>query len=277
MDAWRALSVALGFPPPIIDRSPAPDPRTVRDVATPQGPAGVWRLTDGWGIRYPDGLAYDVRLADGLRFRIPPAHQPEAPAHFTRLAGPLTALAVATAGCYPLHAAGLDTPSGTVAVVASSGGGKSTVAALAARHGWPVRGDDLLALDGSARVLPLPGSLRVAPELAPPDWSPRLVLPDGRGWYDLPAREPTPLRAVFLLGRGTVVHCEDLRGVARLSGMVDAGFVSWLETEPAPAWHDLVGGLTSTVPLRRLIVPEGLRELSDAWEEIARCLAAAAR
>jgi hypothetical protein len=195
-----------------------------------------------WGIRYADGLTYDVTLAGGLRFRISPAHRPDEPAHFTRLTGPLTALAIAATGCYPLHAAGLDTPAGTVAVVAPAGGGKSTISALAARHGWPVRGDDLLALDGNARVLSLPGSLRVAPEMAPPGWSTRLVLPDGRGWYDLPPREPVRLRGVFLLHRGLEVQCEALRGVARPSGMVDAGFVSWLESEPAPAWQDLVGG-----------------------------------
>ncbi len=163
-----------------------------------------------------------------------------------------------------------------MAIAGPSGRGKSSLAGLATRHGWPVRGDDLLALDGKAGILPLPGSLRVPPELAPQDWSPRLVLPDGRGWYDLPAGEPGLLRGLFLLQRGSKVQCEALRGVARLPGMVDAGFLSWLESEPTPAWHDLVGGLAAAVPVWRLTVPGNLEQMSNAWEEIARCLAAAA-
>lgn len=275
--AWRALSVALGLSSPTIERSAVtPDLRTIRHADTPQGRSAIWRLADGWGLRYPDGCAYQVRLDGGLRFSIAPAHDPGSPAHLTRLAGPLTAFTIATLGCYPLHAVGLETPGGTVAVAGPSGRGKSSLAGVASRHGWSVRGDDLLALDGDARVLPLPGSLRVPPELAPPHWSPRLVLADGRGWYDLPAGNCVPLRGLFLLERGRRVECEALRGVARLSGMVDAGFISWLESEPAPAWHDLIGGLTSAVPVWRLTVPAGLEQMSNAWEEIARCLAAAA-
>jgi hypothetical protein len=209
-----------------------------------------------------------------LYIEIDPRHDPASPLHEARLRGPVSGLAAALCGLYPLHSAGLMMRNGLLGISARSGTGKSTLTALAADRGVPVSGDDLLILRPNGDVLSLEGMLRIEPASAPRGWTPSAITPDGRGWYPLaPFAEPwQPLRAMVVLERGTRVRVTPVRGAERLGELVRAGYVSPVESAPTPEWQLLVHDLSARLRIMRLEVPEGLERMHDAWEEIAGAL-----
>ena len=250
-------------------------PHLARTVPTPTGPASVAWVPTGWRVRYPDGATYGVDRADGMVAVSISGHDHESIPHFTRLAGPITALIMAVCDHYPLHACGLIVEGRMIALHAPSGGGKSTLAALAARQGVEIAGDDLLAATSEGVITALPGSLRITPELAPESMRPVLTLPDGRGWYPLDPGTDMPLGALVLLERGAGVALTPLRGVERLKAVLRAGFLSHLDPDPPKEFHELVWRVSGQTKAWRLTLPGGLTEVDAAWPAIQRALAQA--
>ncbi|MEO8201771.1 MAG: hypothetical protein ABI679_14675, partial [Gemmatimonadota bacterium] len=111
-------------------------------VVTTRGPVAI---DGGWSLTYPDGAWYQVRLGGSVTITASDndGNNEEA---LLRRAGPVTALVMAVSGFYPFHACGIAVSSGTVAIFAPSGGGKSTLSAVAADAGFQIAGDDLLVV-----------------------------------------------------------------------------------------------------------------------------------
>lgn len=263
--AWRHIASKAGLVLDIIHSR-------VHASADPSG-ALPRRIAGGWSIRYPDGSEYTVfSRANRLLVELP--DQDGSEEIHLRLAGPVTAMVMACCGFFPLHAAGFRFPEGIAAVFAPPGGGKSTLAAIAAGQGTEILGDDLLALTRTAHVLPLTGSLRITASEAPAGWHPAFTLSDGRGWYTLPTPPPdSRINSLVLLTRGQSIALDPVRGHRRLSGLLAAGFLSRFDPAPDALWHDQILDLTATLPVWELVVPEGLARLRESWPEIRRLLA----
>ena len=156
-----------------------------------------------------------------------------------------------------------------LAVAAGSGAGKSTVAAFAAAAGWQVQGDDLLGLTKSGNIVPLPGSLRVAPDSAPPGWTAAADLADGRRWYALPEPgQPSRLEAVVRLARGTGTAVKAVTGARRLAAVADTGLLTFFGERPAESGPGYLLDLAASLPVWELTVPEGLPSMRHAWARI---------
>ena len=104
-----------------------------------------------------------------------------------------------------LHAAGVLVPDGAIALIAGTGGGKSTLAAELLRRGLPLLCDDVLALSrDSGRVLahPAPPVMNLPAGEKPPRGSPLAELGHETWWaVDDVAHDAVPLVAVFLIAR----------------------------------------------------------------------------
>ena len=260
--AWRTIATRAGLVLDVVH---------VRETAS--GPPLVpRRIPGGWALSYADGCEYRVTSrADRVLIELPELDTSSE--RTLRLAGPVTAMVMSCCRFFPLHAAGFRLAEGIAAVFAPPGGGKSTLAAIAAGQGTDIAGDDLLALNHTAEILPLEGSLRIAVSDAPAGWHPAFILPDGRGWYTLP--EPPPgsrINSLVLLTRATALTLEPVKGHRRLSVLFAAGFLTRFDPAPDEQWHDLMLDLTASVPVWELKVPEGLPRLRESWPEIRKLL-----
>src|SRR5206468_586646 len=104
-----------------------------------------------------------------------------------------------------LHGGAILGPKGVVAIVATAGGGKSTLLSELLRVGYPLFTDDVLAVDATAgdlhRCWPGPPLMTVPPERRPPSAEPLLAL-DGEEWCAMPvASGPAPLAGIVFLAR----------------------------------------------------------------------------
>lgn len=253
---------------PTFETEPPPDARSLPGVA---GTVFLQHTDRAWSFWYQDGVGAEVAFPPAtvrLSARVPGSVD-----LLMRIAGSLSAMLMDRCGFYPLHAAGLALDGGLVAIHGASGTGKSTLAGLLAEAGVPVAGDDLLALDGEGRAVPIPGALRMLPSDAPPDRVPMLMLPDGRGWYPLPALDGAlPLRALVELTRGDRMQVEPVTGSERLSRMLGAGYLSHLDPDPSPEWHLRVLALAERTPVYRLTVPGSLSALRDGRDRLLELL-----
>ncbi|MEP7326828.1 MAG: hypothetical protein ABI836_12825 [Gemmatimonadota bacterium] len=185
-----------------------------------------------------------------------------------RRQGPLTALVMAVSGYTPLHAAGIQTPRGLLAIAGPAAAGKSTVAALAYAGGWPVAGDDVLAMDRDLTILPLPGALRTdAPWVGPTD----SVTADGRKLVPLsPLFGKQRLMGLVTVVRGSHPLLATVTGAERLAIFADAllgGFLSDQEEQ--------ILECAANVPVYRLTVPGDLAALHSSWPIVRNLLAEA--
>jgi hypothetical protein len=197
-------------------------------------------------------------------------------------AGPVLALALALRGQRFLHASAVSVGSRAVAFAGPSGGGKSTLAALACRAGAQLVADDTLALTVAAsEVRCLPGSreLRLRPAaaelLADADWPLRTTADDRvavlAGSEVLAA--PT-LEAIVL----PVITVDAPEGVERLEGaaagvaLLGCSRLVAMQTAGHPrSMLDLATTLASRVPVYRVTmgrlrvprVPEPVRTVLD--------------
>ncbi|MEO8295966.1 MAG: hypothetical protein ABI613_10670, partial [Gemmatimonadota bacterium] len=143
----------------------------------------------------------------------------------------------------------------------------------AARAGLRILGDDLLALSKDGVVAPLPGSLRTGHDSAPPDWIPRRMLSDGRGWYDLePPAQAARLDALVHLVRGHQTRLTPVLGAHRLASIGGAGLLSLLGEDDGE-WQTVLLELAASIPMWQLTVPEGLGALQREWTTVATLLA----
>jgi len=191
-------------------------------------------------------------------------------------------------GCLVLHAAGVVTPAGVVALAGHSAAGKSVLAAALAQRGCPLLADEVLAIelnDGGAPPLAHPGDAevllwrRAAERLG---YDPATLTPARAGLerYWLPplpsADAPTPLARIYLLevhGQPEV-QVEWLRGRERALALMRHSFNRRLAETPARRQQMLLqlAALPKTVNVARLRRPEAgwsLDEVLAALDEPA--------
>jgi hypothetical protein len=115
-------------------------------------------------------------------------------------------------GYEALHAGAVATPTGVIAITASTGGGKSTLLAELLGRGYVLMADDVLALesrgDGCSPIAyPAPPVMTVpvasVPLLGKGASPPPISSLDGESWIAVPVcPEPLPIRALVVLDRG---------------------------------------------------------------------------
>jgi hypothetical protein len=116
-------------------------------------------------------------------------------------------------GYEALHAGAVATPTGVIAITASTGGGKSTLLAELLRRGYVLMADDVLALetrgDGATPIAyPAPPVMTLpAASVSLLDKavaSQPICSLDGESWIAVPVcSEPLPVRALVVLDRGS--------------------------------------------------------------------------
>jgi hypothetical protein len=113
-------------------------------------------------------------------------------------------------GYEALHAAGLDTPAGAVAIAAPSGMGKTTLALELIGRGWTLLSDDVLVLSsGPSGVAAHPGTAHMNLAAQTSDATlerlrgERIAMLSGEQWVSVRplASRSRPVRAVFMLER----------------------------------------------------------------------------
>jgi hypothetical protein len=259
METWRMLAAARGTSLEVNHLiRPCPGSATDTPCRTERG----WMLShsDGTGVQVqgPRPVVVDLYLPQGR----------ELETEMLRRQGPWTALVMSVTGFTPIHAAGIQTPRGFLALAAPSGAGKSTVASLAHANGWAIAGDDVLAMDDDLTILPLPGSLRTdAPwmDVANP------LSADGRrvrSLAPLPAKQK--LTALVTLVRGSDPLLAPVTGADRLAILADAMLAGFL-SDRDEQMLDFAAG----IPVHRLTVPSDLAALRTSWPAVRNMLEAA--
>ncbi len=181
-------------------------------------------------------------------------------------AGPVLALALALMGRPCLHASAVSIGDGAVAFAAPSGGGKSTLAALACLAGAELVADDILALGvETPEVRCLTGSreLRLRPAtaqlLAGAPW-PRRKTADAKVAVLAGREDPAAprLAAIVLpvISADGTTRIEPVGGSAAIRALLACARVVSLQT---PEHHmtmlELVATLASTIPVYRVTMP----------------------
>jgi hypothetical protein len=140
-------------------------------------------------------------------------------------------------GLLVLHASGILTPQGAVLLMGRSSAGKSSLAAAFYQRGYPVLGDDTIAVDvvaGQPLAYPAFAQLRLWPDMlhelgiGPEETLPmrpklpKRIFPTSNGFN--PA--PQPLRAIYLLGADieTELKLEKAQGMGRFSTLLNNTF-----------------------------------------------------
>jgi hypothetical protein len=196
LDLWS--SRPLGGARPAPRRPPLPAlGRAERALARPEAidsaaegaPASVARSAGGERtVAWPDGERFAV-AADGSAVVRVGGARGSGERTLERALGVPVALALALRGRFLLHASAVERGGRALALTADAGGGKSTLAAAAARGpGWRRIADDQLPviLGAAPAALPHFPQLQLAPEESYPE----------------PAPPELPLAAVVLLARG---------------------------------------------------------------------------
>jgi hypothetical protein len=269
-----------------------PDGTPVLEVA--EAPAGTL-------LRYAGDAVLLVGEDRILARADPPAASGTAPAGFlpprveVRLLGAALAFHLERREVPVLHAAAVTIGDRAVAVLATQGGGKSSLAAALLTAGHPLLADDVLAVDvpsaGAPVARPAYPQMRFVPQDAArwlgaersarlprshPD-HPKLRVPvggdEGLGRFDPSGR---PLAGIYLPARRAP---DDPRGVtiepvtprAAVLALLAGSFLPRLVE--AMGWAgrrlDLLTRLASAVPVRRISFPEGLEHLPEVVERLA--------
>lgn len=189
------------------------------------------------------------------------------------LRGPVLLHALAHEGVHVLHAAGIRTATGVIALTAPSGVGKSSFAARAAARGVERVADDLLPIGRAA-----PDGFVARPHLH----QPRLAAAE-----QYPARAPValPLRAIVALTRGAAATCDALDPRACFDLLVRATVGTRVYPPALLAAHfAFCAALADAAerggpPVVRLVVPHRpgavASALDEAWAVLRQWLAAA--
>jgi hypothetical protein len=215
------------------------------------------------------------------------------------LLGAVLSLWLERRGLLCIHSSAVVTPEGAIGFLAPSGGGKSVLAALLVRSGFPLLTDDVLAAFSrqgrfwgrasypQMRFWPREAEIftgrseghdRVHPE------SSKLRVSVGeRGFGAFHAAE-APLRALYLPARRAAgaaggIEIEPIRPRDALIELVRESFVAHL-VAAAPWARDRLGRLAAiaaAVPLRRLTYPSGFDRLPEVREAILDDMATLSR
>lgn len=255
----------------------------VRSAAGDEEPPGfrVTRDEDGrYRFVYPDGIEFLVDADGGhVRGRWPAGMTLADTAEY--LLGPVFALALRLRGTVCLHASAIAAGDGCFAVLAPAGHGKSTSAAAAARRGWPIVTEDLLALaprdDGfwalpsyprvrlwPAAVAGIFGNADALPRLTPanPTWDKRYIDLDQNGYRF--AHEPLPLRAIYTHERRAHDEpaFEPLAPARALVALLANVYTRWRPNRSQRAHEfDVLRRLAAAVPVKRFRGPYGLEHV----------------
>ena len=198
------------------------------------------------------------------------------------LVGPVLGFLLRLRGITSLHAGAIVRDDRALAIVGPSGAGKSTLTAILARQGNAVLTDDVLPISLSANgFTALPGypRLRIRPEVAAAlfgraDAIPRLSRNWSRRFLDLTAEgfrfypHPAPLGAVYLLdriaGALTPPSVHPLNEKDSFLNVIANIYRSELSL-PRNRRDEffLIAELAQRVPVRRVIVPEGLGHIEQ--------------
>ncbi len=245
------------------------------------------RLGDGSDLTLERGLAGDLLFCDGsrARFRLDPgrtslACAPEHPGldwQRTLLTKVLSCVAL-LCGYEALHASALGTPWGTVAIVAPSGMGKSTLALELIRRRCTLLADDVLVLSPApAGVLAHPATphMNLAAERfgcsSPDDVGRTLGVLGRERWVVAHAstREPSPLRAIFLHERAPGQSLEIVTLAPSPLPLAPSMLSRPGDAERARERFALYAELAATAALMRVTAPETTRpeEIADLIEE----------
>lgn len=243
----------------------------------------VFRLADGFVLRF-DG-AGDFAI-DQTSIRVSLRESCPADLASIVLAGGALSLALLARGCLALHASAVCSGLGAVALVGSSGMGKSTVAGLLCAAGADLLADDVLRIEfreglalahAGSPELRLRATSRSIAELLPRWQSSESV--DGRLLARADERAPsaTPLRAVVVLdlrteapARATLTRLGGSESLVellrhpRVLGWTDTAVLEFLTTQLAM--------LARSVPILKLTARRGAPLTLGLAEEFAALL-----
>lgn len=189
-------------------------------------------------------------------------------------------------GLLVLHASAAVLAGRAVAFLGHPRAGKSTLAALLSRKGYPVLTDDVLPLRtsaGRARALAGPAALRLWPEslkLLDEDYRKLVPVRVGVEKRTYPVdndrgRRTVQLGAVYVLGRGSPLRIERLAGHEAVVELVRHSYCARLvSTDDAASHLRACASVVKQVPLTRLQVPDRLTALHAIAEFVeADCTA----
>ncbi len=184
-----------------------------------------------------------------------------------------------------LHASAFVTDAGAVGLLANSGDGKSSVAAMMTSSGYPLLSDDILPVESRDAILVAnPGYpfMRLWPEeaqyflghfedleLVDPRFTKRWI-PVGTGGLGTFCGSPQPLRCLYLLERHVIDEVNrDIRilPVSPRDAALELARYSYeaLVVEAIGLQRrrlEMISRLASRIPVRRIIYPSGLEELA---------------
>ena len=181
-------------------------------------------------------------------------------------------------GLEALHASGVRTGHGVVALCGASGAGKSTLAFALGQRGYPIWADDTMVLEpkeGRVLAVPTPFKLRLRPPVATFFG---LTATPACG-QDEPSREPVPLAGVLLLERVSASTSERALELLRLSAS-DA-FVRALRHVNCFSFRDSVQkrrlldnylALVASVPVFTLRFASDLARLPEVVDALAAAI-----
>ncbi len=173
-------------------------------------------------------------------------------------------LLLAERGQLMLHGAALDAGGRAVALVGTTGRGKSTAALAAGSLGYPLLGEDCAAVDLSGpepSVWPGPVGIRLGPE---DETGPKRTLFLGDTAHGL---EPVPLGAVLVLGeRGDGLTLERIDPPAALPLVLP--HLVYGGSDRLAAAFSRCARLVACAPVYRCSLPDDLGRLEEALEEL---------
>jgi hypothetical protein len=212
------------------------------------------------------------------------------------LIGRVLGTALRLRGTISLHGAAIMIGTPAVAIVADRDVGKSTLAGALAATGYAVMSDDVVAItEESAGWTVHPGypRLRLKPlaiealELVAPaldrvfTGQEKRYLPLSESTGTRFQREPAPIGAIYELARSSALdspRIEPVEGADRLATLLrhrSAGHIQVPRARQAQELRSL-GALSSSVPVRRIVTPDGLQYVSASCSALCNDLAALA-
>lgn len=232
-------------------------------------------------IAYSDGTTVVVDAAGENVWAVGPASATVEDTA-TYLLGPVLGFVLRLRGVTCLHASAVAVDGQAVALVGTSGAGKSSTAAAFARLGYPVLTDDVLALadyGDSFAVQPAYPRVRLWTEtvasmfgtadalpLIAPNWDKRFLdLSEPNCQFQ---REPLPLAAIYFLGdRSDAPDAPRVTEVSARTGLMtlvsDTYITYLLDLARRAREFELLGRLVANVPLRQVTPHADIRRISD--------------